>query len=93
MITPLDALFKYAYERHDLNQWFHDEDMAQDYRDNVRYAGKDEQELLNVLEGETLETFKRYQDHRDSMFDHEYQLLFREALALGIYLGSLSGRC
>ncbi len=93
MITPLDALFKYAYERHDLNQWFHDEDMAQDYHDSVRCADIDEQKLLNVLEGETLNIFKRYLDHRASMFDHEYQLLFREGLALGIYLGSLGGRC
>lgn len=93
MITPLDALFKYAYERHDLNQWFHDEDMAQDYQHSVQGAEIDEKKLLETLEGKTLQIFKNYQDNRDMMFDLEHQLLFREALALGIYLGSLAGRC
>ena len=93
MITPLDALFKYAYERYDLNQWFHDEDMAQDYNRSVRGAEMCEKKLLEALTGETLQTFQNYRDNRDMMFDLEHQLLFCEALALGIYLGSLSNRC
>lgn len=92
MITPMDALFNYAYQRQDLNQWFHDEDMAKDYQDSVQYAEEQRRELLSTLNGNDLRIFQKYVGNQDMAHDLEQHLLFREGLALGIYLGSLAGR-
>ena len=93
MITPMDVLFNYAYKRQDLNQWFHDEDMAKDYQDSADFAQQQREALLSALNGSDLQTFERYVANQDMAHDLEQRLLFSEGLALGIYLGSLSARC
>ena len=94
MITPLDALYKCAYERNRFEQWFHDEDIRKDYEDCMEYAEAGRKELLSTLEGRPpLSEFRRYVENQETVSNLWGEVLFKEGLSLGIYLGSLSSRC
>ena len=76
-----------------MEQWFQNEDIRKDYEDCVGYTEAGRNELLSTLEGKPLSEFKRYVENRDTVAELWEEVLFKEGVALGIYLGSLSGRC
>ena len=89
MNSILDALYRAATEEHDLSRWLFDTFQAGEYRDCVRYAESQEEQLRSQLSAPALGTFEHLMDNLEDRRSLETHMLFNRGLAIGIHLGSM----
>lgn len=89
MATPLDALYEYALDRHDLTHWL-PEDVAKEYGFILQYSEEQEKELLEQLTGAERTLFQRLMKNVNARQEAEQEMLFCQGVAMGLRLGLFS---
>ncbi len=87
MTTIYDALFNFAQDRQDLTRWLHDGDIVEDYQDCLEFSTRQEQQLMEVLDGPARKQFEIYIGNVQGVRDYERMMFFCQGLAMGLELG------
>ena len=89
MIFTLEVLYSLARKEEQPARWLFDRDMERDYRDSVRFATGQEQELGERLQGRDGELFAKYTSNIAEARELEGRILFARGLAMRLELAGL----